>query len=52
MWTQKNVKIMSIFLKKDHQMNNLLAKYIETFLMSIFKILKVLNDVIVINFYP
>jgi len=40
MWIQKNVKIVSnVFLKKNHhQIENLLVKCIETFLISIFLI--------------
>jgi hypothetical protein len=38
---------------KNHQIKFLLVKCIETFLIYIFfQILKVLNDVIVVNFYP
>jgi hypothetical protein len=33
-------------------MKNLLVKCIETFLIYILKFLKVLNDMIVVNFYP
>jgi len=33
-------------------MKNLLVKCIETFLIYIFLIFKVLNDVIIVNFYP
>jgi hypothetical protein len=44
MWTQKNVKVA---LKKK-----ILVKCIETFLIYVyFQIKKVLNEVIVVNFY-
>jgi uncharacterized membrane protein len=36
--------------KKNHQMKNLLLKCIEFFLTYIFLILKILNDMIILNF--
>jgi len=50
---KKYVKVVSKYKLKNmhHQMKSLLVKCIEIFLIYIFKILKVLNDVIVANFY-